>query len=146
MKKIRCIVLLIISIFVFSILFISEVFAYSYINEAEYANRLEVIEELFDEDSAEGTVQNNSKYVYITLDASKFHEAGCDYLDDRPVKVGLEWAQNNGYGPCKYCNPYNLYSKENTAIWNNNVFIIISVVIIFVLVILFLIKKFYDKK
>ena len=58
MKKIKCIVLLIISIFVFSILFILDVKASSSINEEEYANRLEVVEELFDEDNNEYNKKN----------------------------------------------------------------------------------------
>ena len=113
------------------------------------ANRLKEAEQIIqsiNNSTGSSSVDNSNysstgRYVFIDLNSSKYHSSGCDYLNGRPYKVGLEWAQNNGYGACEYCNPYSLYSKGYNNWWNNNIFIVFSITIICILFILLFIKN-----
>lgn len=79
----------------------------------------------------------SKRYVYITLDGSKYHLAGCDYLDGRPYKISLEWAIDHGYGPCKHCKPF-IVEDDNTIV----IAIIVLIISIFVIgIVLYFYKK-----
>ena len=114
MKKISCIVLLIISILFIFIQNVSVAISH--------------------------TESPTNRYVFITLDASKYHLSGCDYLEGRPVKVSLEWAQVNGYGACKYCEPYVVKTSKN-SLWNTNVFLAMCIIVSAILIVLLVIKN-----
>ena len=157
MKKVRGKLIIIISIFLFFMIFISKSIGYdAIINSQEYQTRVNDVAELFDSEyerkraEAQAIIEasqvhassnEKTKYVFITKDSSKYHSAGCDYIDRNPYRVTLEYARNNGYGPCKYCNPYSQYKNYENAWWDNRVFIICIIVIIIVFIIIFFLSK-----
>lgn len=157
MKKVRGKLIIIISIFLFFMIFISKSMGYDAImNSQEYQTRVNDVAELFDSEyerkraEAQAIIEasqvhtssnEKNKYVFITKDSSKYYNAGCDYIDGNPYRVTLEYAQNNGYGPCKYCNPYSQYKNYENAWWDNSVFIICIIVIIIVFIIIFFLSK-----
>ena len=55
--------------------------------------------------------------VYITKNSSKYHRAGCDYLDGMPYKLTLKRAKEDGYGPCIHCEPYTRRLLNYEALW-----------------------------
>jgi len=48
-------------------------------------------------DSDDGTV------VYVTHAGTKYHKAGCSYLNDSKESISLQEAQTLGYAPCAFC-------------------------------------------
>lgn len=107
MKKVNFILKIFIILFIFVSIFHTYTYALIDPNSEEYKRRSEEAEELLNSVGfypSDKTV-NNSEYVYITYDNAKYHKAGCDYMKDRPRKVTLSWAKNNGYGPCEVCFP-----------------------------------------
>lgn len=146
MKKKKGILLFIILILAFFMLFILSPILKSVIDwdnfkadmyknsKAEVINSLEEYKSSYPSevnyDTNSSKYTPTGRYVFITLDNSKYHLSGCDYLDGRPYKVGLEWAQNNGYGACKYCNPY----VENTNEQNKNSNILLKIILIIIII------------
>ena len=43
--------------------------------------------------------------VYITLSGTKYHRAGCSYLNDSAVMTSRSAAIADGYTACSRCNP-----------------------------------------
>ena len=43
--------------------------------------------------------------VHVTESGSKYHRAGCQYLNDSDKEITLAEARNQGLEPCKKCNP-----------------------------------------
>jgi competence protein ComEC len=48
---------------------------------------------------------SESNQVYITGSGTKYHKAGCRYLDSSKTKTTVKKAKKAGYEPCKVCNP-----------------------------------------
>ena len=41
--------------------------------------------------------------VFITHAGTKYHKAGCSYLNDSKEQISLQEAQSLGYTPCAFC-------------------------------------------
>ncbi|MCD8158607.1 MAG: MBL fold metallo-hydrolase, partial [Clostridiales bacterium] len=50
-------------------------------------------------------IDSNSPIVYVTKTGSKYHRAGCSYLDDSAYEITLSDAENMGLTPCSRCKP-----------------------------------------
>lgn len=58
------------------------------------------------ENMVQPPAENVATYtVYITDTGSKYHRAGCQYLEDSSTEIDLSDAEANGYSPCSVCNP-----------------------------------------
>lgn len=53
---------------------------------------------------AEGT-EDGETLVHVTESGSKYHRAGCQYLNDSDREITLAETRNQGLEPCKKCNP-----------------------------------------
>jgi len=51
------------------------------------------------------TEQPKTQTVYITRTGKKYHRDGCRYLVKSKVPITLKEAKQQGYTPCKVCNP-----------------------------------------
>ena len=50
--------------------------------------------------------RSESSYeVYITRTGSKYHLDECRYLRESKIPISLEDAKEQGYSPCKVCDP-----------------------------------------
>lgn len=49
--------------------------------------------------------ENSNSVVYITATGKKFHRAGCSSLSKSKIEIDRKDAVNDGYEPCKKCNP-----------------------------------------
>lgn len=47
----------------------------------------------------------NQTIVYITKTGTKYHRAGCKYLDKSAISITRGEATKKGYTPCSVCNP-----------------------------------------
>lgn len=52
-----------------------------------------------------GTAENKEVTVYVTNSGEKYHRDGCKYLGKSKIPISLNDAKNEGYSPCKVCNP-----------------------------------------
>lgn len=52
-----------------------------------------------------GEKANSDSVVYITATGKKFHRAGCSSLSKSKIEIDRKDAVNDGYEPCKKCNP-----------------------------------------
>lgn len=52
-----------------------------------------------------GEKSNSDSVVYITATGKKFHRAGCSSLSKSKIEIDRKDAVNDGYEPCKKCNP-----------------------------------------
>ena len=52
-----------------------------------------------------GSTSKKEATVYVTNTGSKYHRAGCRYLKKSKIPIKLSEAKNQGYTPCKVCNP-----------------------------------------
>lgn len=135
MKKIKGIVLFLL---IFFIVWSFTTVKSSNINEYEQKKQ-EAINIIASTNPIEEKNKTDELYVFITKDSSKFHLAGCDYLDGRPIKVTLEWAESNGYGSCPHCNPHDL--NNNYWLGTNIVITFIIIIIIFIILGIILVNK-----
>jgi len=46
---------------------------------------------------------DSANVVYVTHAGTKYHKAGCSYLNDSKESISLEEAQALGYEPCAFC-------------------------------------------
>ena len=46
---------------------------------------------------------DSGNVVYVTHAGTKYHKAGCSYLNDSKESISLEEAQSLGYEPCAFC-------------------------------------------
>lgn len=55
----------------------------------------------------ETTTQTQVAYIYITRYVKKYHKPDCYYIQNSNTisEITLETAINNGYTPCKVCEP-----------------------------------------
>lgn len=51
------------------------------------------------------TATQSGGTIYITDTGTKYHRAGCRYLNDSQRAVTCSWAKSNGYTPCSVCDP-----------------------------------------
>ncbi len=54
--------------------------------------------------SCSGTRQD-TETVYITRTGSRYHRGDCSYLGKSKISIALEKAVDQGYVPCKKCDP-----------------------------------------
>lgn len=59
----------------------------------------------------------SSQTVYITKSGKKYHDAGCGSLSKSAYSINLSEAMEQGYSPCKRCNPpTSVLSSSNNQI------------------------------
>jgi len=55
--------------------------------------------------TSSGQTQNNSETVYITKTGTKYHKAGCRYLNESQTAISKSDAISKGYTSCSVCKP-----------------------------------------
>ncbi|KAF5034576.1 hypothetical protein DSECCO2_594680 [anaerobic digester metagenome] len=48
---------------------------------------------------------NSRATVYVTPSGTKYHEKGCQYLNEGGIPISLKEAKSGGYSPCSKCDP-----------------------------------------
>ena len=51
------------------------------------------------------SLASGNTIVFITRTGSKYHRDGCGSLSRSQIEITLKEAVEQGYGPCKRCNP-----------------------------------------
>lgn len=54
------------------------------------------------EEPSKGEI-DSANVVYVTHAGTKYHKAGCSYLNDSKERISLQEAQSLGYEPCAFC-------------------------------------------